>query len=160
MSDTDDSMHIENEVDIPRTTADASEAALLEEYRQMMESQRDNTRIAYAWIGNFFLVLSGGLYFFGVSAEDKAIFVPTMVFGVLLSVIWWAVSEVFARYTRERIRRAAHIEELLGLRGMKDSTTSLYKSRWKGPFLQARTYVVAFVLVYIAVWFLAFAMKF
>jgi hypothetical protein len=53
----------------------------------MMESQRDNTRIAYSWIGNFFLVLSGGLYFFGVSAEDKAVFVPTMVFGVSLSII-------------------------------------------------------------------------
>ena len=68
---------------------EAMRAVLLEEYRQMMESQRDNTRIAYSWIGNFFLVLSGGLYFFGVSAEELSVFVPTMVFGIGLSVIWW-----------------------------------------------------------------------
>jgi hypothetical protein len=133
--------------------------ALLEEYRQMMESQRDNTRIAYSWVGNVFLVLSGGLYFFGVSSDEMAVFIPTMVFGISLSVIWWAVTEVFARYTRERISRARQIEEMLGLRAMTDGTQSLYRSSWKGPFLQARTYVVMFVVIYIVVWVLALVMR-
>lgn len=139
--------------------SDASVEALLEEYRQVMESQRDNTRIAYSWIGNVFLVLSGGLYFFGVGAEEFSVFVPTMVFGISLSVIWLAVTEVFARYTRERIRRAAEIEKLLGLQAMTGSTQSLYRSTWRGPFLQARTYVILFVLVYIVVWVVALAMR-
>ena len=67
---------------------------------------------------------------------------------------------MFARYTRERIKRASEIESMLGLRGMNSSTTNLYGNKWKGPFLQARTYVILFVLVYVFVWFLALAMKF
>ena len=133
---------------------------LLEEYRQMMESQRDNTRIAYSWMGNFFLVLAGGLFFFGVGANEHSVFVPTMVLGVGLSLIWWGLTEVFARYTRERIRRAVQIEELLHMQGMTRSNESLYKNPFIGPFLQARTYVILFVVLYWGVWAVAYVMKF
>ncbi|MBM3142029.1 MAG: hypothetical protein FJ005_03130 [Chloroflexi bacterium] len=54
---------------------------LLEEYRQLMESQRDNTRIAYSWIGSIFLVLSSSLFFFGLTTDDLSKFVPAMIMG-------------------------------------------------------------------------------
>ena len=46
------------------------------------------------------------------------------------------------------------------MEGMSVSTRNLYRRPMVGPFLQARTYVVMFVLLYVTVWVLALALKF
>ena len=88
---------------------------LLEEYRQLMESQRDNTRIAYSWTGNIILVLCSGLAFFGLTSNDLSSFVPAMFFGILLCIIWVGLTEVFARYSRLRFDRLDEVSKELGI---------------------------------------------
>ena len=89
---------------------------LLEEYRQLMESQRDNTRIAYSWMGGIFLVLCSGLLFFGLITDVLASFMPAMIMGICLCLIWIGFTRVFARYTRQRFERIDEISEQLGMR--------------------------------------------
>lgn len=133
----------------------------LEFYRQLMESQRDNTRIAYSWIGNVFLVLSSALIVFGLTTKDSRSFIPAMVLGIGLSIIWAFITEVFATYIRERFRQASQIESRLGFRGIAMAGDERFANLgWRMYFVQARTYVFLFVVLYIAVWILALVLKF
>ena len=134
---------------------------LLELYRQLMESQRDNTRIAYSWIGNVFLVLSSALILFGLQTEDCNSFIPAMTLGIGLSLIWACITEVFASYTRERFRQASDVEQKLGISGIAKAGTDRFQKlgRWQ-YFAQARIYVFFFVVLYVAVWILALVLKF
>jgi hypothetical protein len=134
---------------------------LLELYRQLMESQRDNTRIAYSWIGNVFLVLSSALIVFGLTTQDSKSFIPAMILGIGLSIIWAFITEVFAAYTRERFSQALEVEKMLGIRGIAQAGAERFtKLRWLKYLAQARTYVWLFVMLYIAVWIVALTLKF
>ncbi|MFC2007232.1 hypothetical protein ACFLVB_01355 [Chloroflexota bacterium] len=126
---------------------------LLEEYRQLMESQRDNTRLAYSWIGSIFLLLCSGLAFFGLTTNTLASFVPAMFFGVCLCFIWVGLTEVFARYTRLRISRIDELSEQFGIQPLRAPEPF-------GLFKQARTYIWLFAIVYIIVWVLRLVLGF
>ena len=133
----------------------------LELYRQLMESQRDNTRIAYSWIGNVVLVLSSALIIFGLTTQDSKSFIPAMVLGIGLSIIWAFLTEVFATYIRERFRQALEVERLLQFRGLGTAGYERFANLgWRIHFVQARTYVFSFVVIYISVWILALVLKF
>ena len=133
----------------------------LEFYRQLMESQRDNTRIAYSWIGNVFLVLSSALIVFGLTTQDSESFIPAMALGIGLSIIWAFITEVFAAYIRERFDQALKVERQLGFRGIAMAGDERFRSLgWRMYFVQARTYVFSFVGLYIGVWILALVLKF
>ena len=126
---------------------------LLEEYRQLMESQRDNTRLAYSWMGSIILVLCSGLVFFGLTTNTLSSFIPAMVFGVCLCFIWVGLTEVFARYTRLRFDRLDEVSEQLGIPPLKaPEPFSLLK--------QARTYVWLFAILYILAWILRLILGF
>lgn len=126
-----------------------------------MESQRDNTRIAYSWIGNVFLVLTSALIIFGLSTSDGPSFFPAMGLGIGLAIIWAALTEVFAAYTRERFKQAELIEKRLGIVGMAISGRKRFEGLGKLQyFCQARTYVVLFTLLYIGSWISAAIAKF
>jgi len=116
---------------------------LLEEYRQLMESQRDNTRVTYSWIGSIFLVLSSALIVFGFATNDFSQFIPAMTLGILLAIVWVRLTSVFVEYIRERFARIKDISETLGIPPMK---------RPSGRFSVARTYVKIFVWGYCAAW--------
>ena len=127
---------------------------LLEEYRQLMESQRDNTRIAYSWMGSIILVLCSGLVFFGLTTNTLSSFVPAMVFGVCLCIIWVGLTEVFARYIRLRFDRLDEVSEQLGIPLLRAPTPF-----W-GLFKQARTCVWLFAITYIITWVLRLILGF
>ena len=140
---------------------DTDKDVLLELYRQLMESQRDNTRIAYSWIGNVFLVLSSALILFGLQTQDRKSFIPAMVLGIGLSIIWASITEVFAAYTRERFNQALEVEQMLRIRGIAHAGAERFtRLRWLKYLAQARAYVWFFVVLYIAVWIVALALKF
>lgn len=138
-----------------------SDATLLELYRQLMESQRDNTRIAYSWVGNVFLVLSSSLILFGLTTKDFQSFKLAMILGIGLSIIWLCITEVFAAYTRERFSQALEVEKVLHFKGIASAGAERFaKLGWRQLLFQARTYVILFVLLYIVVWILALKWKF
>ncbi len=138
-----------------------SHDTLLELYRQLMESQRDNIRIAYSWIGNVFLVLSSILIVFGLTTQDLNSFIPAMILGMGLSLIWAGVTEVFAAYTRERFSQATEVEGLLHFRGLAAAGAERFKKLgWRNYFGQARIYVWLFVILYIVVWGITWVLKF
>ena len=84
-----------------------------------------------------------------------------MVLGVGLSIIWAFTTEVFASYIRERFKQAEEVEKELGVEGMAIAGTRRFSNLgWKAHFLQVRTYVWLFVILYIVVWFLGLIMKF
>ena len=126
-----------------------------------MESQRDNTRIAYSWVGNVVLVLSSALMIFGLSTEESNSFIPAMVLGIGLAIIWAFITEVFGAYIRERFRQANEVERLLRFSGIAtvggERLANLGRRKY---FAQARTYVICFVVIYIAAWILALVLKF
>ncbi|MFC1911711.1 hypothetical protein ACFLXG_00935 [Chloroflexota bacterium] len=128
---------------------------LLVEYQQLMESQRDNTRIAYSWIGSIFLVLCSGLFFFGLTTDVLARFVPAMILGIFLCLIWMGLTEVFARYTRQRFERLDEISTQLGIPVLPSPSEV-----WWSPFTQARIYVVLFGFLYITVWLIRLILGF
>ena len=125
----------------------------LEEYRQLMESQRDNTRIAYSWMGSIILVLSSGLFFLGLIDNTLASFIPAMVLGVSLCLIWVGITEVFARYIRLRFDRLNEVSEQLGI-------PPLQAPEPFGLLKQARTYIWLFAIVYILAWVLRLILGF
>ena len=129
---------------------------LLEEYRQLMESQRDNTRIAYSWMGTILLVLGSGLFFFGLTTNALSSFVPAMILGLCLCLIWAGLTEVFARYIRQRFERLDDICEQLGIPPIPPTPST----KWFLNVKQARTYVWLFVAVYIVAWVLRLAFGF
>ena len=134
---------------------------LLELYRQLMESQRDNTRIAYSWVGNVFLVLSSALILFGLTTQDFESFIPAMVLGIGLSIIWAVITEVFAAYTRERFRQALKVEQQLLISGIAEAGAERFRKLGLRQYVvQARAYVLLFAALYIAVWVLALVLKF
>ena len=128
---------------------------LLEEYRQLMESQRDNTRIAYSWMGSIILVLCSGLFFFGLTTNALAVFIPAMILGIFLCLIWVGLTGVFARYIRQRFERLEEISLQLGIPPMPVAPITLGV-----PFTQARTYVWLFAIVYILAWVLRLILGF
>jgi hypothetical protein len=134
---------------------------LLELYRQLMESQRDNTRIAYSWIGNVFLVLSSALILFGLTTQDFRAFISAMILGIGLSMIWACVTEVFAAYIGERFRQALEVEGILQFKGMAGTGAERFTNLgWRKYLGQARTYVLLFVVLYAVVWIVALVLKF
>ena len=126
---------------------------LLEEYRQLMESQRDNTRIAYSWMGSIILVLCSGLVFFGLITTTLSSFVPAMVFGVCLCIIWVGLTEVFARYIHLRFDRLDEVSEQLGIPLLRAPEPA-------GRLKQAITYVRLFAIIYILAWVLRLILGF
>jgi hypothetical protein len=148
---------------------DLDKEKILEEYRQLMESQRDNTRIAYSWMGSIFLVLCSALFFFGLTTDVLASFIPAMVLGIFLCLIWVGLTETFASYTRQRFQRLTEIAEELSIPAMpypKQTFLRLSRIPIIGyivrclPLRQARTYVLLFVLIYILVWILRLILGF
>ena len=131
----------------------ADKEILLEEYRQLMESQRDNTRIAYSWVANIILVLGIGLFFFGLTTNTLSSFVPAMFLGILLCLIWVGLTEVFARYTRLRFDRIDEVSKELGI-------PPLQAPEPFSPLKQARTYVYLFAIIYIFAWLLRLVLGF
>ncbi|MFC2035683.1 hypothetical protein ACFLUJ_06125 [Chloroflexota bacterium] len=128
---------------------------LLEEYRQLMESQRDNTRIAYSGTGSIFLVLCSALFLFGLITNTLASFVPAMVPGVLLCLIWLGLTEAIHRYINMRFERLEEISSQLGISPMPVTPTTPWL-----PFTQARTYIWLFTIVYILAWILRLILGF
>lgn len=96
----------------------SNDDALLELYRQLMESQRDNPRITYSWIGDDYLVLTSALILFGLTTQDLNSFIPAMVLGIGFSITWALVTEVIAAYIRDRFRESLTVEQELGIGGM------------------------------------------
>ena len=129
---------------------------LLEEYRQLMESQRDNTRIAYSWMGSIFLVLCSALFLFGLTTNALASFVPAMILGIFLCLIWVGLTGVVAGYIRQRFERLDEISTQLGMQPIPDVPSGM----WWFPFTQARTYVWLFAIVYILAWVLRLILGF
>ncbi len=129
---------------------------LLEEYRQLMESQRDNTRIAYSWMGNIFLVLCSVLFLFSLTTNAPASFMPAMILGIFSCLIWVGLTEVIARYIRQRFERLDEISRQLGIPPIPDTPSTM----WWFPFTQARTYVWLFAIVYILAWVLRLILGF
>ena len=134
--------------------------ALLEEYRQAMESQRSNTTIIYSWLGSIFLVLSTGLFFFGITVHEFATFICAMALAILLSLVWLGLTETFIFYIRQRLKRIHEIEHELGLKLMVDAATDIRQLGWRARFVEARTYVRLFIPLYIAIWVFALIVKF
>jgi len=145
---------------------------LREELRQLMESQRDNTRIAYGWLSNVILILSSGLFFFGLNTDETEKFVPAMSLGVVLALVWMGITEVFAAHIRKRFERLKEISDDLGIKSYPDlEPTFIDKSLSRAlgklpgvhnvlrhfPLTQIRTYVLVFVIAYILVWLLRLA---
>ncbi|MFC1932436.1 hypothetical protein ACFLXU_02235 [Chloroflexota bacterium] len=128
---------------------------LLVEYQQLMESQRDNTRLAYSWMGTILLVLGSGLFFFGLTTNSLSSFVPAMTLGIFLCLIWAGLTEVFARYIRQRFNRLGQISAQLGIPSMPFTP-----STWWLSLTQARTYIWLFVFVYILAWVLRLVLGF
>lgn len=120
-----------------------SQEVLLEEYRQLMESQRDNTRITYSWISNIFLVLSSALFIFGLTTDKWSQFIPAMVLGILLAGVWIGLTNVFVRYIRERFDRIKVISGELGIPPMEIPPAR---------FSIAQTYVNIFAIGYCVAW--------
>lgn len=133
---------------------------LLEEYRQAMESQRSNTTVVYSWLGSIFLVLSTGLFFFGITVDEFSIFVPAMALAIVLSLVWLGLTEKFIFYMRQRFRRIHEIEEQLGLKLMIEAAKEVRRLGWRARFVEARTYVRLFIPIYIAIWVFALIIKF
>ena len=128
---------------------------LLEEYRQLMESQRDNTRIAYSWMGNIILVLCSGLVFFGFTTNALSSFVPAMIFGACLCLIWVGLMQAIARYISQRIDRIDELSIQLGIPPIPTIPITLWF-----PFTQVRTYVWLFAIIYIIAWVLRLVLGF
>ena len=126
---------------------------LLEEYRQLMESQRDNTRISYSWMASIILVLCSALFFFGLTTNTLAVFVPALVLGVCSCIIWMGLSGVFARYTSLRFDRIDEVSKELGIPPLKAPEPF-------SPLKQARTYVYLFAIIYILAWLLRLVLGF
>ena len=100
---------------------DLKTTLLLEEYRQAMESQRSNTTVVYSWLGSIFLVLSTGLFFFGITVHELSTFVAAMVLAILLALVWLGLTETFIFYMRQRFHRIHEIERELGLKLMLEA---------------------------------------
>jgi len=136
-----------------------TESALLEEYKEAMESQRSNTSLVYSWTGSIFLVLSMGLFYYGTTISEMARLLPTMILAFILVIVWWGMTETFIFYTRQRLRRIHEIEKLLNIKLMSEAGREIKALGWKATFVEARTYVRLFILVYIVVWILMLVLK-
>ena len=130
---------------------------LLEEYRQLMESQRDNTRITYSWISNIILVLSSALFIFGLTTDVIAKFIPAMTLGILLAFVWGGLTSVFARYIRDRFNRLEQICDELRIPQIPPPAT--IPNKWI-PLTVAKTYVILFVIFYVIAWVIRLVLGF
>ncbi len=133
---------------------------LLTEYREGMASQRANTNLVYSWTGNILLILSTALLLYGNSAETAKAFYPIMVFAILLMVLWYGMTETFVFYIRQELIRINEIEELLGMKLMSGARDEIQAKGWKSKFVEARSYVRLFTLVYILIWIFMSWLKF
>ncbi len=124
---------------------------LLAEYREAMESQRSNTTITYSWMGSILLVLSTGLFFYGIQLDDFDVFVPVMLLAMVLVMVWWGLTETFVFYIGQRLRRIHEIEQELGMRLMSQAGQEIKNLGWRARFVEARTYVRLFGGVYILI---------
>ncbi|MFP4502398.1 MAG: hypothetical protein ACLFTT_15475 [Candidatus Hydrogenedentota bacterium] len=130
----------------------ARQQILLTEYQEAMASQRDNTRLVYSWTGNIVLILSTGLFVVGARTNMPVPFFAAMALAILLMAVWWGMTETFVGYIVQRIRRIAEIEEELGMRLMSSAGEEIRRRGWKGRFLEARTYIRGFLVVYLILW--------
>jgi len=135
-----------SEADIPNRDV------LLAEYREAMESQRSNTNIVYSWTGSIFLVLSTGLFIYGANAEEGKIFFPVMALATLLIIVWCGLTETFVFYIVQRLKRIGQIEAELGMRLISEAGKEIESLGWKARFLEARTYVRVFSVLYVIIW--------
>ena len=133
---------------------------LLLEYREAMESQRSNTALVYSWTGNILLILSTALFIFGAQTDEPEAFFPTMAFAVLLLLIWYGMTETFVFYIKQRLRRANEIERILGMQLMSGAYEEIKKLGWRSRFIEARSYVRLFGLLYILLWIFMSWLKF
>ena len=129
-----------------------SEEVLLTEYKEAMASQRSNTNIIYSWTGSIFLVLSTGLFIYGLNASDRYTFFSAMAMAVLLISVWWGMTETFVFYIVQRIRRISEIEEILGMQLMTGAGAEIRSMKWRSRFVEARFYVRTFSVLYIVIW--------
>ena len=127
---------------------------LLQEYREAMESQRSLSNMAYSWPGSIFLVLSTGLFFYGTQLDDIKKFIPTMILALVLAFVWLGFTETFIFYIRQRMKRIHEIEQVLKMKLMSDAGKEIKELGWKVKFLEARSYLRFFIIMYIIVWML------
>jgi hypothetical protein len=137
-----------------------SEQALLQEYREAMESQRSNTNIAYSWIGSINLILSTSLFYYGTKIKTLSTFIPTMLLALVLVLVWWGMTETYIFYIKQRMARILQIEAILNLKLMSEAGAQIKSMGWKAKFLEARTYVRILIVSYIFVWLLLSYLKF
>jgi len=133
---------------------------LLEEYRQAMDSQRNNTSIVYSWIGNIFVILSTLLFGYGIIQTSKLNFIFLMILSFALIFVWLGVTETFIFYLRQRLKRINEIERILEIELMSKAYEEIKKLGWKSKFLEVRTYVRIFVISYIIIWLILWKCKF
>jgi len=104
-------------------------------------------------MGSIVLVLCSALVFFGLITNALSSFVPAMVFGICLCLIWIGLTESFARYIRLRFDRLDEVSEQLGIPPLQAPVPF-------SPLKQARTYVWLFAIVYILAWILRLILGF
>ena len=127
---------------------------LLQEYKEAMESQRSLSNMTYSWTGSIFLVLSTGLFFYGTQLDSINKIIPTMVLALVLAFVWLGFTETFIFYIRQRMKRIYEIEQILQMKLMSEAGKEIIALGWKAKFLEARSYLRLFIIVYILVWFL------
>ena len=133
---------------------------LLTEYREAMASQRSNTTIIYSWTGSIFLVLSTDLFIYGANASEAELFFPVMALATLLILVWLGMTETFIFYIRQRLRRIGEIEEALGMSLMRQAREEIGTLGWRARFVEARSYVRGFSVLYIVIWIVMSWVKF
>ena len=133
---------------------------LLTESREGMASQRANTNLVYSWTGNILLILSTALLLYGANAETSLAFFPVMAFAILLMILWYGMTETFVFYIRQRMARINEIEGQLGMRLMSGARDEIHAKGWRSKFVEARSYVRLFALVYILIWVFMSWLKF
>ena len=137
----------------------AKEQTLLAEYREAMESQRNNTSLVYSWTGSIFLVLSSGMFYYGTTLKDASVLIPTMILALVLVIVWWGLTETFVFYIKQRMRRIHEIEALLNMKLMSEAGQEIQRMGFSAKFLEARSYVRLFIVAYLIVWILMLVMK-
>jgi len=98
-------------------------------------------------------VLSLGLFVVGLINSTLDSFIPAMVLGISLCMIWVGIMEVFTRYIRVRFDRLNEVSEQLGIPPLKAPEPF-------GLLKQAKTYIWLFAIIYILAWVLRLVLGF
>jgi len=125
---------------------------LLAEYHEAMESQRSNTNLVYSWTGSIFLILATYLVIHGINVTEAKAFFPVMALAVLLVIVWWGMTETFVFYIVQRLRRISEIEKALGMGLISEAGKEIQSLGWRARFVEARSYVRGFSVLYVIIW--------